>query len=249
MSLMRSVHDWDPSDSDAALPPAAIAEAQKREDEDHQEKAYMTVSQVSRSIFFFVEVSDETRRAHCDRFPSLTPFPFLPFLPGRQRETRRRYQSTSIVSPSPLLPTLSFTSLTARFLIPSPGCNVLFPSYISHILTLSNVTPITIVTPIAHNLSPSPISLTVFFHLRTSHPFTLHPFSFSRIRFASSTLHFFFTLLSSSIYHSSTSPLLVGLVFPSLSLPLSFFLSLAFCFFPSSFGSFPLPYLLFRISF
>ncbi|KAL7412043.1 regulator of G protein signaling domain-containing protein [Mrakia frigida] len=47
MSLMRSVHDWDPSDSDAALPPAAIAEAQKREDEDHHEKAYMTVSQAA----------------------------------------------------------------------------------------------------------------------------------------------------------------------------------------------------------
>ena len=48
MSLMRSVHDWDPSDSDGAVPQAAIAEAQKRDEEDHHEKAYMTVSQVSR---------------------------------------------------------------------------------------------------------------------------------------------------------------------------------------------------------
>ena len=62
MSLMRSVHDWDPSDSDAALPPAAIAEAQKREDEDYHEKAYMTVSQVSsRSSVFVVVLSNGTR--------------------------------------------------------------------------------------------------------------------------------------------------------------------------------------------
>ena len=47
MSLMRSVHDFDPSDSDGAVPAAAIAEANKRDEEDHHERAYMTVSQAA----------------------------------------------------------------------------------------------------------------------------------------------------------------------------------------------------------
>jgi len=148
MSLMRSVHDWDPSDSDAALPPAAIAEAQKREDEDHHEKAYMTVSQVSfffsfslslsRGVFFLVEGEQRGRERRVWTFGrSLTDFLFrfrLPFL-SRPPTRNTPLLPRLLYSPYPY-PPLHFafrpaSPTLARFVSPSPPSHPSLSSLVS----------------------------------------------------------------------------------------------------------------------